>query len=378
VLRVAIAAWAIIGVLLLVWVIWQVVTELRIVVAPMLIALFPALVLTPVSRWLSERGLPPALASLLTILASLAVLGLIFTTIGRAVAQQFEGLAAELEQGYQQLREWLAESRFRVELEPYSAQIERLRNWATAGDGLGLEPQRVAFGLAEAVTSIVFGVVALFFYLKDGRRLFAWLPAVLPPPWDRHVDTVGMRMWSTLGGYFRGQLIVAFVDAFFIGLGLVILGVPLALPLAVLVFFGGFFPIVGATLTGALAAFVALTSRGFLIAAAVLVIVILVQQLEGNVLEPYIVGRATRVHPFLLLVTLTASGALYGLLGAFLAVPGTAAALRVVEYVREQAHIEDNDPEEERGPPDGLPPDAPGKDDTAGGAQEAAGRDEER
>jgi putative heme transporter len=132
---------------------------------------------------------------------------------------------------------------------------------------------------------------------------------------------VGDRVWYTLGAYFRGQLIVAAVDAFFIGLGLFLLGVPLALPLALLVFFGGLFPVVGAFTAGALAVLVALADQGLIVALLVLALNVAVQQAEGNLLEPLIVGRATKLHPLAVLVALTAGAVTFGILGAFLAVP---------------------------------------------------------
>jgi putative heme transporter len=137
------------------------------------------------------------------------------------------------------------------------------------------------------------------------------------------------RSWDTLGSYFRGQLLVALVDAVFIGIGLLILGVPLAVPLAVLIFFGGLFPIVGAVTTGALAVLVALADAGLTTALIVLGLVLLVQQLESNVLEPLILGKAIDLHPIVVLLAITTGAVTLGILGAFLAVPVAAIIGRV-------------------------------------------------
>ena len=145
------------------------------------------------------------------------------------------------------------------------------------------------------------------------------------------------RAWTTLGAYFRGQLLVALVDALAIGVALLVLGVPLALPLAVLIFFGGLFPIVGAVVTGALAVLVAMADAGLTMGLIVLGIVLAVQQLESNVLAPLVLGKATALHPLGVLTSLTAGGILLGVLGAFIAVPIAASLVRAIGYLRDRS-----------------------------------------
>jgi putative heme transporter len=174
----------------------------------------------------------------------------------------------------------------------------------------------------------------LFFYLKDGRRLRDAIVTTAP----RHRQPIvreGLdRSWTTLSSYVQGQLLVAAVDAVFIGVGLLILGVPLALPLAILVLFGGLFPIVGAVATGALAVLVALADGGLTTGLIVLGIVLAVQQIESNVLEPLILGRTIHLHPIVVLTAIAAGASVLGILGAFLAVPVAAITARIVDLVR--------------------------------------------
>jgi predicted PurR-regulated permease PerM len=172
--------------------------------------------------------------------------------------------------------------------------------------------------------------------VKDGPRFVPWLRSVAGDGAGGHLVEVLRRIWTTLGDFIRVQAFVAFVDGVLIGLGLVVLGVPLAVPLAVLTFLGGFIPIVGALVAGALSVLVALVSNGFTTAMIVLVIIVLVQQLEGNVLQPYLQGRSLRLHAAVVLLAVTAGSTLYGIAGAFLSVPVVAAASVVVRYLGER------------------------------------------
>ncbi len=179
-------------------------------------------------------------------------------------------------------------------------------------------------------------LVLVFFFIKDGPRFIPWVHAVGGGRAGRHLEEVLIRMWNTLGGFIRTQALVSFIDAFFIGLGLVILGVPLAPVLAILTFIGGFIPIVGAFVAGALAVLVALVANGLTTAIIVLVIIIAVQQLEGNVLQPVLQSRSMHLHAVVVLLAVTAGSSLFGIIGAFLAVPVAAVAAVVLRYVGEQ------------------------------------------
>jgi predicted PurR-regulated permease PerM len=163
-----------------------------------------------------------------------------------------------------------------------------------------------------------------------------WLSAQTGPKAARHVAALSYKTWATLSEFIRQQALVGFIDAFFIGIGLWILGVPLVLPLAVLTFFGGFIPIVGAFVAGAFAVLIALVSNGFTTALIVLGIVILVQQVEGNVLQPIIQGRGFNLHAAVVILAVTAGSSLAGIIGAFLSVPVAALIAVVYRYIREE------------------------------------------
>ncbi len=188
----------------------------------------------------------------------------------------------------------------------------------------------------ELLAGLLLAIVILFFLVKDGERMWRWAVGLFPPTVRADVDAIGARAWETAGGYIRGVTIVALVDAVFIGLALWLIGVPLVVPLAALTFIGGFFPIVGAFVAGFVAAMVALVSEGWLAAVLVVGASVLVQQLEGNLLQPFIVGSAVRLHPLAILLAITAGGVLWGVAGAFLAVPLVAVTARAAAVLAER------------------------------------------
>jgi putative heme transporter len=331
--RYGVMAWALIGLIVVLVLGSIVVGELRLVVVPLLIALFPAALLSPISGWLQRRGWRDAIAALVVVLGFLVGLVGLLGVLGWLIADELTQVVDTVEESYDDIRRW-ADDSIGVALPDLEELSERIREWAAGEDGIGARASSAAATTLEMAAAVLFGIVALFFYLKDGGRIAAWLRDLFPRSARSDVHEIGDRVWFTVGAYFRGQIVVAAVDAVFIGLGLVVLGVPLALPLAVLVFLGGMFPIVGAFTAGAVAALVALADGGLTLALIVVALNVVVQQVEGNVLEPLIVGRATKLHPLAVLVALTAGAVWLGLLGAFLAVPVAASIARVVGYLR--------------------------------------------
>ncbi|MDN6332990.1 MAG: AI-2E family transporter, partial [Micrococcaceae bacterium] len=203
--------------------------------------------------------------------------------------------------------------------------------------------QDILFGIASGLGSVTSLIVVLlltlvltFFCLKDGERFLPWVFHWTSPETHVHAGRLGEQAWQALSAYLKTQIIVALVDAVFIGLGLWLLDVPLAFPLALLIFFAGFIPVIGAVSTGLLATLVALLAHGWATALATLVVVLAVQQLEANLLQPYIVGKALHLHPAVVIGAVTLGFTLFGIIGAFLAVPVTAVAVVVLRYLREQ------------------------------------------
>lgn len=336
IVRWGVVAWALLGLVAALVLVVLLVAELRLVVVPLVIALFPAALLAPISERLRRR-MPDAAASLLVVVVFLGGLLAVLGVLGWLISGELTQVVDTFEESYEDVREW-ADDSFSAELPALDDALDQIRERAQSQDGVGERAGSAAAAGVEVVSSVLFGLLVLFFYLKDGDRLGAWLRDLFPRPARPHVDEIGRRVWFTLGAYFRGQLVVAAIDAVFIGIGLFLLGVPLALPLAILVFIGGLFPIVGAFAAGAVAVLIGLAEGGIGLALAVLALNIAVQQIEGNVLEPLIVGRATQLHPLAVIVALTAGAVTLGILGAFLAVPVAASIARAVGYLRSDVH----------------------------------------
>lgn len=311
--------------------------KLWVVVLPVLLALLLATVLWPAARFLRRKGLPDALASLLVLLLALLALFGILGGLAPQVTGQAQEIADQVAAGLGELQKGLQGPPFNLGEDRIGATVDNVigelqanaRNIAT----------RVLSGAAAAGSLLLTWLLALvlcFFYLKDGPRFLPWIGGLVGPRAAPHVSAIAERSWVTLSGFIRAQAAVGFVDAVFIGIGLAVLGVPLALPLAVLVFFGAFIPIIGAVVTGALAALVALVTTGPTSALIVVVLVLVVQQLEGNVLQPILVGRTLDLHPAAVILAVTAGGSLAGIAGAFLAVPVLSVAAVSIRYARQQ------------------------------------------
>jgi putative heme transporter len=327
-------SWSVLGVLLVVAVVGWVLSLVPLVVVPLVLALFPATLLVPVAGWLRRLGAPAALAAIGSILLGLLLIAVIVGAMVPLVVSQAPDLAESAAGGLQELEGFLEDGPLGLELGGFDGVVDMVQE--QLGEAGELAPQAMAAAVVafETVAGILLLFVVLFFYLKDGRRLADGVLSVVPRRHRSRARRLADRSWDTLGKYFRGQMLVALVDAIGIGIGLLILGVPLALPLAVLVFFGGLFPIVGAVVTGALAVLVALADQGLTTGLIVLGIVLAVQQLESNVLEPVILGRAIHLHPLVILISITTGAVLFGILGAFLAVPIAAVVSEIVDELR--------------------------------------------
>ena len=321
---------------LLLWLLGQVWVGIR----PILFALILSTVLWPAVAWLRRHRWPAAVAAgTVLVTAVLAVVGVLALVTQPMVSQAIE-LADSAVAGIEQVQDWLTGPPVNLASERIDAVVAeatgRLRNSAT----------KIAAGVFSGVSVVTSGLVTLvlvlvltFFFVKDGPGFLPWLRREAGPTIGGHLTELLARAWRTLGDFIRVQAIVSFVDAFFIGLGLFILGVPLAAALAVLTFFAGFIPIVGALAAGGLAVLVALVSNGPTTALIVLAIIVVVQQLESNVLQPVLQGRSLNLHAAMVLLAVTAGGTLFGIIGAFLAVPVAAVSAAVLRYVSEQISL---------------------------------------
>jgi putative heme transporter len=327
-------AWATIGVLALVVLAVIALERLYVVVVPLVLALFPAAVLTPLTRRLVDRRVPPAVAALLVLLGTLGLIVALFSLLAPQVRQELGNVGTSIQQGYMRVEEFLGSGPFGLDPIPLDRLIAQGREQLGRAEGLGGRALEVANVVIEGFAGLVFLLFALFFYLKDGAKIGLWLRNLFPEPAQEDAARIGGLVWGTIGGYIRGQLLIALVDATFIGIGLFALRVPLALPLAVFVFFGALFPIVGAILSGAVAVLVALAVGGATKALLVLALIVAVQQLESHLLAPIVLGRTTQLHPLAVISALSAGAVLLGVLGAFVGVPVAASVARAIEYLR--------------------------------------------
>lgn len=332
--RAGVYAWAVLGLVGLAMVAGVVLSRLSLLWIPVLLALFPAALLEPLASSLRRRGLVPAAAASLTLLLFVAVVAGIVGLLFPVVNAEIEGLRQSIEAGFDEVRSWLENGPLGLAPVRLDDLVEQARALFVRTEGVSEGVVDAAIVVVEGLTGIILGLVVLFFYLKDGNRIATWLRGLFPERIRPDVAQLGSIGWQTFGAYIRGQIIVALVDAVLIGIGLWILRVPLALPLAVVVFFGSLFPIVGAFVSGTFAVLVALADGGLVIALIALGIVVGVQQLEGHVLGPIVLGRATEMHPLAVILSLTAGGILLGVLGAFIAVPIVASLSRGIGYVR--------------------------------------------
>lgn len=307
------------------------------ILLPIVLGLLIATVLWPATRFLRKHRWPPALAATAVLLAFLAAFVGIIVALAPSVAAQVTELADAASAALQDVQEWLQGPPFNFGEEQIGDAVASATNsiQANAQNIAGYALTGVSV-VGNSLLNLVLALVLVFFFLKDGPRWVPWLAAQTGPKAARHVAALSYKSWATLSEFIRQQALVGFIDAFFIGIGLWILGVPLVLPLAVLTFFGGFVPIIGAFVAGAFAVLVALVSNGFATALIVLAIVVIVQQIEGNILQPIIQGRGFNLHAGVVILAVTAGSSLAGIIGAFLGVPIAALIAVAYRYARDE------------------------------------------
>jgi predicted PurR-regulated permease PerM len=307
------------------------------ILLPIVLGLLIATVLWPAARFLRNHRWPPALAAATVLVAAIALFVGIIAAIAPSVADQVTQLADQATSALQDVQEWLQGPPFNFGEDQIGNAVDSIinsiQNNAQNIAGYALTG---ASAVGNSLLNLVLALVLVFFFLKDGPRWVPWLSAQTGPRAARHVAALSYKAWDTLSEFIRQQAFVGFIDAFFIGLGLWIVGVPLVIPLAVLTFFGGFVPIIGAFVAGAFAVLIALVSNGLTAALIVLGVVLLVQQIEGNVLQPVIQGRGFNLHAAVVILAVTAGSSLAGIIGAFLSVPVAALIAVVYRYARDE------------------------------------------
>jgi predicted PurR-regulated permease PerM len=316
-------------VLLAAGIIWGL-RSLTLVVIPVLLALILASAFEPLMAALRRRGIGSMPATLLVLLAILLALGAVGWIIVSAVSSQWRELYDQARRGIDQVLAWAGTLPFDIDQQQIQEWLDQLTAFVTSAQ-FGSGALAGVGAVADFVTGLVLMVVVLFFLLKDGPEIWEFLRRPFTGEWHDRAKRAGRVTVDTLGAYVRGTATVAAVDAVGIGIGLAILQVPLWPALAVLVFVLAFIPIVGAVLAGIIAALVALVANGLVAALIVVGIVIVVNQLEGNFLQPVLMGRALKLHELVILIALTIGTVLSGIIGAVLAVPLTAVAWGIIK-----------------------------------------------
>lgn len=316
---------------LTVWVL----TRLYLVSLPVIVALILATLCVPPARALQARGLKPGLAATIVVVGGLALIVTVVALLTPSFVEQILQLRPTVEAGVDDILSWLEEGPLGWDRARIDELLAQARSTASSsGSRIFSSVLSGAAIVAETIAGLALVVVLLFFFVKDGAEIVDWFIARTPDRRRDDLRAAGGRAWDALGGYVRGTATVALIDAIGIGIGLAIIGVPLVLPLAILVFLGAFLPVIGAFLAGLVAVLVALADGGGAAALLTLALIVAVQQLEGNVLQPIIMKRAVALHPVVVLIALTAGASVAGIAGAFLAVPITAVVAAVGNELR--------------------------------------------
>ncbi|WP_310740299.1 AI-2E family transporter [Microbispora sp. H10885] len=339
-----------------VYVLAMIIGRISFVVLPVAVALLLAALLYPLTRRLREAGLRPIYATWITMLLGLAVIVGIGILIGTRANEEFPRLVAQIQLTARNLQNWLLHGPLHLKeaqiadiVDQLSRQVNEQRSQITSTLLTG------ATAFVEVLASIVLLLFVTFFLLKDGDRIWAWFLRGFGQAAPR-VDRAGRAAWVTISHYVHGTVAVAAIHGIVIGIVLAGMRVPLWAPLAVLIFFASFIPIVGILFAGAIATLVTFGSQGWVYALVFVGILVVEQQLENHVLQPLIVGRALAFHPLAIILVLAVGGVLGGIAGAAVAVPLTAVIYRALPELRsERRAIESSETGGDAGPPDGPP-----------------------
>jgi len=309
---------------------------LRVVVLPVIVALLLSTVLRPPTRWLMRHRFPDGAAAGTVLLSAVAVLAFAVTLAGAAIGRQFSDLADNIQDGVREAGEALERPPFNLSEADIQQRIDNgLDTLSESGGSLTGGALHGAVLVGEVLTGLVITLLLLFFFLKDGPGMWRWVVRTFGGRQRTRLDEMAHRCYGALAGYVRGLALVGVADAALIGSGLLILGVPLVGPLMLLTFLAAFLPLIGAFSAGLAAVLIALVDGGVVTALIVFALVLAVQQIEGHVLYPLIMGRTVSVHPIAIILGLATGGILAGIIGVFISVPIVTVAATALTYLRE-------------------------------------------
>lgn len=316
---------------------------LKTVVVPVLVATLLASLLAPLAAWFHHRlRFPRVLAVIATLVAVVGVLVGLITLAGSTIANGLPALWDRAIAGFEDAVDWLSSGPLGLDQATLTEWLnEAQEQLSTNADAIITGALSVTSSAGHIAAGALITLFCLFFFLLEGRTIWTWVVGLFPRVARARIDGAGLRSWISLGSYARTQILVAFVDGIGIGLAAWALGVPLPVPLGILVFVGAFIPIVGALVTGTVAVAVALVDGGVLTAALMLLAVLVVQQVEGHLLQPLLMSRALKLHPVAVLLAVATGTLVGGIVGALFAVPVIAVANTAVKYLNGNDPIED-------------------------------------
>ncbi|NGO69634.1 AI-2E family transporter [Streptomyces boncukensis] len=329
------AGWRLLVLAAVIYVLMKVVAAISLLVMAFSAGLLITALLQPAVARLRRAGLSQGLATAVTFIGGFVVMGLVGWFVVWQVMENLDTLTTKVQDGIEELKSWAVDGPIHVSEDQLDDLTKNINSWI--GDNskeitsAGIEGVTV---ILEFLSGALLAMFVTLFLLYDGKRIWRWALKFVPAAAREGVAGAGPRAWKTLTGYVRGTVIVALIDAVFIGIGLYFLDVPMAVPLAVFIFLFAFIPIVGAVISGALAVLVALVTDGVFTALLALAVVLAVQQIESHILQPFILGRLVRVHPLAVVLAVTGGGLIAGIPGAIVSVPLVAVTNTVVGYLR--------------------------------------------
>ncbi len=340
-------AWRLLVILVAVVVLLWVVKRLEVIVVPLLLALMLSSLLVPVVDGLDRRGAPRGGAVALVMLSGFAILGGILTFVVSQFIVGVPDLVNQVTRSIETTKKWLIEGPLHLSRQ----QIDNAGNSAVQAlqhnqEKLTSGALSTATAITEIITAALLMMFTLIFFLYGGRNIWHYVTKIFPVDHRERVRAAGGAGFHALTGYVRATFLVALVDAVGIGTGLAVMSVPLALPLASLVFLGAFVPLIGAVVSGFLAVIVALLAKGLVYALITLGLLVAVNQLEAHILQPLVMGRAVSIHPLAVVVAISTGGVLAGVVGALLSVPTVAFlnnAFQVLLAEEPEAAVEESD-----------------------------------
>jgi predicted PurR-regulated permease PerM len=321
-----------------------------VITVPVAVALLIAALVSPVVRRLQDLGVPRRLGAGIVVLGGIVTVGLLLTFVGAQVAAGATDLADSVVEGIGRIRTWLKDGPLNAsdtQINDALASVQQAITESTGEDGVLSRTLEVGTAVGHVVAGFFIVLFATYFFLADGDRIWAWTVRLSPRAARERFDDSGQVAWRSLTQFVRATVLVAAVDALGIMLIAAILGVPFVLAIGVLVFLGAFVPMVGATVAGTVAVLVALVDQGPITALLMLGGVILVQQIEGHVLQPFLMGRFVSVHPLGVILAIGCGVLAAGIVGALIAVPLAASLNAVVQHLASYTTVGSDDPEVE-------------------------------